>query len=703
MASVWGGRLAVSAMGLMRPQPCGGETPKIGQAPALYPPHWAGGKVGQLDVSALGLMRRPWPCGGEKQKSGQAVSALELMRPQPYGGEQVKQKQSDSKRLLAACKLGLSMMGKMKKGVIPKIGPKGGKPGRSSSSSSTTTAKRRKHASQGGGKVVRKSIIDETPEAKWDRLRGKWQKHFLVKAGQPQLGSWIDDHVTADSCGRRIVKLGCKCCSFAKVQVGAFPKYDVGTVTAMQAINFQKHEGSRHHVAAVQSFLEGTIDVSMNAPSEQEFSDLCDRILAGRGTCSTPKDVAMTYCVSEGILSVSQGRVEQAESIALFRDERIARLAIRFRAVSKDLDVHSGVLGQERDYGTGARNLTLATGRVMKRFCSRFHGPPGKAKRRGFVKKKLFKHLRYAVTTITTDSAADEMLCAEMMRSSSLSAMRRRLTPKLKFVIRDRAHGSKRLVSRGWGADSYLNNVTQMLVRSRKSIARLIHFSPAIRERFGHYARGTFRVVRKVVKNMRAAPQRYECLQKPFGRSILYMHANIKTALWVATTREDESSNTAKDWLEWIDTEACVQGSMMADASDQVMILTRFLDDESTDPATVPGEVNTCLTTLDVLFGEERKCLEVFGYTKAMMQILSKPMVWTVRGKVRTLGSEKGVPEEIIQRCLDRLSCWRSLLRATIAVEFPSFEVSHVGPLNYCKRCGRPWQTLGRLVAAARR
>ena len=51
-------------------------------------------------------------------------------------------------------------------------------------------------------------------------------------------------------------------------------------------------------------------------------------------------------------------------------------------------------MGQERDFGSGARALTMATGQVMKRFCTRFHNPPGKkTNKKLFVKKKLFKQL----------------------------------------------------------------------------------------------------------------------------------------------------------------------------------------------------------------------------------------------------------------------------------------------------------------------
>jgi hypothetical protein len=134
------------------------------------------------------------------------------------------------------------------------------------------------------------------------------------------------------------------------VKVGAFPNYEVTTLGAMQSSNFSKHERSRFHQKAVACFVAGTKDVSINAPPEQAFDAHCDRIQKGEATCGNMKEKYMTWCISEAILSVNQGRVKKAKSVALFRDGRNARLAIGFRAVTCSLDVYNGFLGQEKDY-----------------------------------------------------------------------------------------------------------------------------------------------------------------------------------------------------------------------------------------------------------------------------------------------------------------------------------------------------------------
>ena len=235
---------------------------------------------------------------------------------------------------------------------------------------------------------------------KLKRLGKAWARKFPVMDGNTGLGSWIDCKVEWDADqGKKVVRVGCKCCSFANVLVGAFPNYQVKTVAAMQSANFRKHERSRFHKKAVACFVAGTRDVSISAPEEQVFEDLCNKVLKGQAFCKSLKEKAMTWCISEAILSVNQHRVSKAKSVAFFRDGRNARLAIRFRAVTPSLDVYSGFLGQERDYGGSAVQIAKATGRVMKRFCTRFGGAPGlNVKKDSFLKPKLFKRLRHAVT-----------------------------------------------------------------------------------------------------------------------------------------------------------------------------------------------------------------------------------------------------------------------------------------------------------------
>ena len=148
----------------------------------------------------------------------------------------------------------------------------------------------------------------------------------------------------------------------------------------------------------------------------------------------------MTWCIAEALLA-------RAASITLFRDERKGRLVLRFRSVTQDLDVRSGTAGLARDHGTGARSITMATWAIMKRLCSSFHSAPYcPVVMKGTLCQPLLDHVSKTVHVMTLDSAADEVLSAEMMRCPALlnNGLQMEITPHLQFVLRDKAHASRR-------------------------------------------------------------------------------------------------------------------------------------------------------------------------------------------------------------------------------------------------------------------
>ena len=101
---------------------------------------------------------------------------------------------------------------------------------------------------------------------------------------------------------------------------------------------------------------------------------------------------------------------------------------------------------------------------------------------------------------------------------------------------------------------------------------------------------------------------------------------------------------------------------------------TRLVDNEKTDPALLNQEVSFFINAIEELY-VHGKCLECFGYTSLMLKTLSKPIVWTVKGKLRSIGFSRGVPDDIKERCLKRMGCWVVLAKAVARAEFPSFEI----------------------------
>ena len=152
--------------------------------------------------------------------------------------------------------------------------------------------------------------------------------------------------------------------------------------------------------------------------------------------------------------------------------------------------------------------------------------PTRRTKHQPIFLRDVYKHLRGAITGITVDAAADEILGAEMMRTPALTSEMQALAPNLRHVIRDKAHASRRLSQRPFAADPFLKDVLDMMASGRGSMARIIQNSLEARRVFlGHVRRSlSTNVVRKAVANMRAAKHRFEICAEAVGQG-LYSYA----------------------------------------------------------------------------------------------------------------------------------------------------------------------------------
>ena len=170
---------------------------------------------------------------------------------------------------------------------------------------------------------------------------------------------------------------------------------------------------------------------------------------------------------------------------------------------------------------------------------------------------------------------------------------------------------------------------------------------------FARAQRGQFLSTR--IQNFCAAGHRFESFQKPLGRTCLHIHSVIRTALHLAHHRsQDEPGRLAKDFLKWVTTERCVLMAMMSDAADECMQLTRLMDVESSDPASLRHEISTWLAKLNALF-VHGACVTSFGYTSTMLQVLKTPLLWNLGSTCYSIGGEDGVMQAVIDRCLTRM------------------------------------------------
>ena len=90
------------------------------------------------------------------------------------------------------------------------------------------------------------------------------------------------------------------------------------------------------------------------------------------------KTQKLQFCVGEAIREKDFSFLNKAHVVWLGRDQRHGRLLVRFRAVglrNGEIDVMTGVLGQAKDFGTGALALNDATKNVARRLVLKASAP----------------------------------------------------------------------------------------------------------------------------------------------------------------------------------------------------------------------------------------------------------------------------------------------------------------------------------------
>ena len=130
--------------------------------------------------------------------------------------------------------------------------------------------------------------------------------------------------------------------------------------------------------------------------------------------------------------------------------------------------------------------------------------------------------------------------------------------------------------------------------------------------------------------------------------------------------------DACETFMESLDMEICLQMSMLADATDEALGFIRFLDDEQFDTSQLFSEIQSFTERISCLF-LRAQCVNS-GFTKHMMTWLQTSVQLKLRKKLLSLGSNDGVPAEVVARCLLRMQHWVILATETVQAEFPCWE-----------------------------
>ena len=471
--------------------------------------------------------------------------------------------------------------------------------------------------------------------------------------------------------------LGCVACSWARSRTS------FGSLTAQfKASTLKLHAEKAFHIQNYRAWMakENTDKFisSIACPQRGEFKSLLQRIQKGEATLRDTKQRNMSWCLWEAAKIMMQQRVLAARIISLSRDESAQVFAIRCRMVDDQCAVHHGFMGQERSPGAGAKAMTEATKRVLVRFATNFIGCPAAWKATQF-NRQLLEHIRRSTTSIVVDAAADELLSSSMLRTPGLreDGSMVAVLPHLKFIIRDSAHASRRVISRPWFVDPQLQCVINIWGRDNRSFPQRMQHAKAAEECFRKHIKSCSSRHANRVVNLKAAKHRFESFARPLGRSILHLTALLNAAAEISSTRRADALgvDTAK-WLSSLTNEAVLLGGLLADAADEALNFTRTLDDESVEACALSVEAKAFLSRIRQLF-VAKQCLHIVGYTGMALAWLRTSRVWAVPGHgLLQLGFDGEIPAALVETCISRMQTWCRLATSTVEAEFPDFMVT---------------------------
>ena len=110
------------------------------------------------------------------------------------------------------------------------------------------------------------------------------------------------------------------------------------------------------------------------APSKSEFAEVWKKVRTGATDGIITKQQrtrSMEFCLAEAVRERHRRFLASACTVSMGMDARQGRLLLRFSATEpQTLQVRSGTIGLERDYGSGADACAHAVKVMVERFCS---------------------------------------------------------------------------------------------------------------------------------------------------------------------------------------------------------------------------------------------------------------------------------------------------------------------------------------------
>ena len=438
--------------------------------------------------------------------------------------------------------------------------------------------------------------------------------------------------------------------------------------------DLRKHHVSTKHRRAMMDMLGlkiGPHSLSISAaPPYYEFEQLWKSGLENPdGVACRKKCDKMRECLFEAICEARREFLSKAETITVLRDESKGYLLIRVMACDNRFNDMVFSLGLRFGRRQDAPSVVDSTAQIIEEFCQPKVLLPH---RKALPPVELAARIKTKIEAVCVDSASNELKAARLGADD--------VTPNLKVVLRDAAHASRRMLQRPWQADKDLNELAERLVMSKHSICQRIQNSPDFQCLFQKKINEVVTNPFRKTKGLGAAKHRFESWSKPFGMVVMTLKALILTAEEISIVRVGkEEAKDAEAFLDYLSPERILQVAMMADAADEVLIVTRTFDAEDCDLAKRALCLDAFRRRVQALFhGQNPACLTT-GYTQEAISLLESQMfVIKKRGKtVTSFGGKHTVTDTIKNACLGKMRVWLKLCMTVVEAEFPEFDVIH--------------------------
>ena len=236
---------------------------------------------------------------------------------------------------------------------------------------------------------------------------------------------------------------------------------------------------------------------------------------------------------------------------------------------------------------------------------------------------------------------------------------------------------------RGYQAEPYLRGCFEKFVigkgkgKKNNAFINMVENSISMSEIYERNVQHCETALGIKVKNLHLAKHRADSTQVPVGRFTITFDALCMTARDIAETRDDLEAEIALGFLTDVEgesgAEAQCQMGMLGDSGDEAMLVQRFTDDEDLDLAEAPFECQAFIDRVQFLF-LEGGCKNT-GYTKVALDNIKNQKTFIVKNKAITVGLNRGLPDAVFKRCLQRMGSWTKIAISVLKAEFPDFEL----------------------------